>query len=304
MKYVSVITDYTYLLWQQELQIFNFKKLGLVDDLVVVILIEPGESPSKHAQKIRSMCETHMFMNDQENRSYIPSNKPYGLMKLLKYKPEYGKSVFLLDSDVILKEKLDFSAMPEPGITYLSDTRGYIGYCYLSANLSDLEIANAGKIIGVTLENIKEIDSNSGGAQYYFKNITPDFCFKAANDSINLHSYLSGLKKADGNHKVQIWTAEMWSWLWNASLVSKVSITKEMDFLWPGANINAWNGHHKILHMAGVLSSDDAKGIFRKSKYPGTIPWQDPSWEIGLKPNNCAWKYVELIMEYAESERK
>lgn len=299
IKYVSVITDYTYLLWQQELQIFNFKRLGILEQLVVVVLYDPGKPLSDHAKSLKSMAEVYYFENDQTDRSYIPSNKPWGLMKLLEAFPQYGEKLFLLDSDVVFREELNFSKIDQSSddsTWYVSNCISYIGYEYLKYSLETDELVNEmAQIVGLDAATLKENQMNSGGAQYYMKNVTAEFCRQVAEDSIKIYRWACEQKKPDGSHKIQVWTAEMWSWLWHAFKIAKVQVSPEMKFSWAPHDILDWY-FAKMLHLAGVVEA--GKGVFYKGKYYNTCPWDVEEDFLWIDRSKSWGPYVELIEAY------
>lgn len=296
MKYVSVITDYTYLLWQQEIQAFNFRKLGILDDLVVVVLHDPGIPLSDHARQLGTLVQTHYFENDQPRRHYTPSNKPWGLMKLLEQHPEYGHRLFLLDSDVIFRETLDFTKLEGP-TWYVSDSGavGYLGYNYLKAMLGHEQVEEMANLVGLTAERLQLEQPNSGGAQYYMKDVTSEFCRTVAHDSIKLYDWAIQQKRESGTYKIQVWTAEMWSWLWNAFKTVPVRTHPEMNFAWAAHTLSDWETQ-KMLHLAGVVGTE--KGCFFKGKYTQQIPWEVESNFDFVDRSRCWGPYVELIEEY------
>lgn len=299
MRYVSVITDYTYLLWQQELQIYNLMKLGQADDLTVVILTDPGKEPSDHAKRLCKLAEVKIYENAQDKRHYIPSNKPYGVMRLLEEHPEYGERLFLLDSDVIFREPIDFSKLDDEH-WYVSDSGviGFIGWDYVKQALGE-DAEGAAAIVGIDPEVLKENQRNSGGAQYFMKGVTADFARKCYQDSIAIYDYMRQFKKEDGTPKIQIWTAEMWSWLWNALMTASVRVHPELNFTWAPHHVNEWE-RFKMLHLAGIVSTTSHTGAFFKGKYTHRIPWEDPELLDGMSPDLMTWKYLELMMEYRE----
>lgn len=295
MKYVSVITDYTYLIWQQELQAFNFKQLGIADKLVCVVLHEPDQPLSDRAKKLSQYVETHYYPNDQVRRHYIPSNKPWGLMKLLKDFPEYGEKLFLLDSDVIFRETLDFSKLDYDDNWYFSNTIGYIAHHYLDEMLGHDLVDSMASIVGLTADRLKAEQNNSGGAQYYMKGVTAEFCRKVALDSVNIYDWAIQQRRPDGSYKIQVWTAEMWSWLWNSFLVANVRVHPEMDFAWAPHDVSDWHAK-KMMHLAGVTGQEP--GNFFKGKYPQAAPWEVEKDFLHVNRSKCWAPYVELIEQY------
>jgi hypothetical protein len=303
MKYISVITDYEYLLWQQEIQIFNFKQLGMLKDLVVVVLYEPGQQISEHARALSRLATTYFYVNDQVNRSYIPSNKPWGLMKLLEQYPEYGQRVFLLDSDVIFRRPLDTEALDkgsEDKTWYVSDSGviSYIGYEYLKSCLGTEPIEEMAAIVGVSTKVLKERQEQSGGAQYYMKDIDAGFCRKVALDSTKIYDWSIKQLKEDGSYKFQVWTAEMWSWLWNGFMRADIQVSQEMSFSW-ATDPAQFYFSRTMLHMAGVTGSET--GCFFKGKYARVAPWDLEADFNFVSTERCWRQYADLIEEYKKT---
>jgi len=301
MKYVSVITDYTYLIWQQELQAFNFKQLGLIDQLVCVVLHDPGQPLSQRALELSNYVDTHYFVNDQSQRQYIPSNKPWGVMKLLEKFPEYGEKLFLLDSDVIFREPLDFESLDQDSNWYFSNTIGYIAYHYLEEMLGHDLVDQMARLTGLTANRLKAEQHNSGGAQYYMKGVTTEFCRKVAFDSIKIYDWAVQQRRPDGSYKIQVWTAEMWSWLWNSFQVADVRVVAEMDFAWAPHHVSDWHAK-KMLHLAGVTGSEP--GAFFKGKYSASAPWETEKDFLFIDRTRCWTPYVELIEAYKPEVKK
>lgn len=285
MKYVSVIEDKTYLLWQQEIQAINLKLLGL--ELVIVVLCNGRPSPA--ALSLSNISETHFFENHNPYKySYLPSNKPWGLFRLLKDYPQYGEKLFLLDSDVIFKEVIDFTYMDQDDAWYMSDCASYLNYdylkCYPEPQLTSL--------IETVTTVAKVRDGFGGGAQYYFKNIDAGFCLKVCSDSDMIYKKIN---KEKGDSKIQVWTAEMWAWIWNAFNIVTVKTSSELDFCWATDPEIRWH-QTKLLHLAGVISKED--GIFYKGNYVDKTPWDDKDYSYITKKDNCGWIYLKKIAEY------
>jgi len=295
VKYVSIITDYTYLLWQQEIQIYNFKKLGLFNDLCVVILRDPGEPLSDYARKMMTLCHTEIFENTQIKRHYIPSNQPFGLARILERYPKMGEKLFILDSDVIFRVPLDFSKMDNDNNWYASDTVSYVGYQYVSGCLGELDTKLMADIVGISTDVLKKKEQDSGGAQYYCKNITSQFCDKVTKDCIDIYDFITKFKKSDGSYKIQVWTALLWSWIWNMFLVADVKVIPELQFSWAVDSVDRYY-KTKMLHIAGVTGKEP--GCFYKGKYAHSIPWEVEKDFSFVDRSKCWGIYTDLIEEY------
>ncbi len=291
MKYVSVITDHTYLLWQQEIQMFNFKKLGIHNQLATVILCDAD--PSEHARKLARLGPVYFYKNENPNRRYIPTNQIYGLQKYLAEHPQHGDELFLLDQDVIFREVPDFSLMSGDA-WYCSDTVGYIGYSYIKQHV---DVAEMAAIVGVSVEKLIEKDKDSGGAQWLMRGVDSSFFQKVSDDSLKLYDWMCTQRDQKGS-KIQVWTASMWALLWNALLkVPDVIVHKELEFSWPNWSIRDWE-KCKIFHNAGVTGK--GQGLFYKGGYPGQVPWEvDDFHEVD--DQHLSRKYAELMLEYKNS---
>lgn len=291
MKYVSVIEDKTYLLWQQEVQAQNLLSLG-EKNLVVVVLHE-GE-PSTKAKELEKLCEVRYYQNLQLNRSYIPSNKPYGVRRLLEESPEYGENMFLLDSDVIFRELPSLSEMDDPSGMYASDCSSYLGWSYVESKYPSDRLLDLFSISGITHDKIREIDKVSGGAQYFFKTITAEFCQKVELDSLQIYYHMCKSRDEVGS-EIQVWTAEMWAWLWNAALRFNLYTPKELEFCWATDHETRWE-QTKILHLAGVTSKE--MGLFYKGAYTNNYPWDTTDFDYITRRDTCSWVYFTKMMEY------
>jgi len=91
---------------------------------------------------------------------------------------------------------------------------------------------------------------------------------------------------------IQVWTASMWSELWNAwKHGHEVVVPKEFDFLFATDPIQKWE-HSYFFHNAGVI--DDKSGMFFKGAYFDKYPYNE---ELKIDDNKCSKKYYDLIQE-------
>lgn len=291
MRYVSIIEDKTYLLWQQEVQALNLQSIGQ-ENLTVVVLY--NGTISERAKNLENVCEVFYFENKQADRRYVPSNKPYGLKLLLEHKPEYGKDLFLLDSDVIFREVLDLSKMTDSNGLYMSDCTSYLGLDYIKSKYPEDRLSSLFSISGITPERIEEIKHSSGGAQYYFKTITPEFCAEVEEQSVSLYIELCKARDEVGS-EIQVWTAEMWAWLWNGAKYFNIYVEPELDFSWGTDSLFRWE-NTKMLHLAGVVGKD--MGLFYKGHYLDHAPWESMDFKYITRKDTCAWVYLEKMAEY------
>jgi hypothetical protein len=306
MKFVSVIQDTTYFHWQQEIQAFNFQKLGILNSLVVVVLYEPGAAPSDRMVQLGMLAEVHFFDNAQLDRSYSPSNKPYGLMRLLQKAPWYGSRLLTIDSDVVLRLPLDSKLLDGPNMDdpcwYVSNSGviGFIGHDYLAQHLDGPSVDEMARLVGLSGARLQEEQQNSGGAQIYMKNVTSAFFRQVTDDCLKIRRWVLEQKRDDGTFKLQVWTAEMWAMLWNAFRMADVRVSRELDFAWAPHERSMWD-NCKILHLAGV--NDDVvkqfgRSAFQKGDYTGLSPWEAEQDFSHIDRGRCWGPYVELIEDY------
>lgn len=276
MRFISVIEDKKYLLWQQEIQFRHMKERGF--ECISVILYE--DSISDYALELSKIGKVFFFKNDSPVKRYVPSNKAWGLYKLLQLDPDFGKDFTLIDSDVLC---FSFPRVT-PGMNSAADCDSYLGYNYLRQHLTDEQITYVSEGI-TTLEKIK--DMKGSGAQYYFHNITSQDCYEVA---INSDKIYKKVKEMEINHgsKIQVWTAEMWAWLWTIGSKDTIHITPELDFSWATSRLEE-QPRKKFLHLAGVTGKD--MGIFYKGLYTSSTPWEDRNIEYIKNRDNCGWLY-------------
>lgn len=296
MHYVTVLQDKIYLLWQLEILHENLKELGEADQLIAVVVFDGviSDYAKELGQKIRIV-----FCRDlDEHRAYVAAVKPYGLMRLLKAYPELGQNLFLIDTDVLFREKIDFSKF-EKQAYYMSDCANYLGYDYLQNQMDLQQLKRMTDVVSpdLTWEILCEKDRLSGGAQYFFHQIDWEFCEKVRKDSVSLYVTLKELEEEGSN--VQVWTAEMWAWLWNAFLTQEVMISQELNFCWATDPADRWEST-KILHLSGIM--DHKTGHFYKGRYTKTKPWEDKDTSYITKKNHCSHVYWQHIVRYRGSK--
>lgn len=294
MHYLTSIEDKMYLLWQLEVQIKNFEELGELSKFIGVILLH-GATVSDYAKELKDRYPQNIYLYESKMnvKGYVAANKPYGLALHLKEHPEHGKRLLLLDSDIIFREKLDFSLLEKDNHHYLADTVSYIGYKYLSENITDSQIKTLCEIVGVDFHVIKERQDYSGGGTYYLKNINHIMCMKITYDSILLYHKLKEFEA--GGSKVQVWTAEMWAWLWNLFLIGETRLHSELDFSWatdPLSKVEKF----KTLHLAGVV--DREQGLFYKGMYLNRRPWEDEDFSYVTKRDSGSQYYLDYILKH------
>ena len=321
LVFVTAQPDVPYFHWQIKLYTHNFIQKGINPKNIHVILamVHGATEPTEGAKDLLNEgYNVHFYKDDRDKKSYIPSIKPYLISKWLEEYPEFGKSFFLHDADIIFRELPNFDKLLSDDVTYLSDTIGYIGYKYIMYCCDNYEkkhpaskkgqlIEEMANVIGIDVELIKKNQENSGGGQYLIKNTDHKLWDKIYKDCTPLYDQMLDYQKRFPINpgQIQFWTAEMWSLLWNLWLSGvETKITKELDFSWATDDIKKYN-EYPILHMAGV--TDNLKSTkFYKGEYINV----DPIEELSKNPNRFDYvdknsstiKYVELMKSFIKNK--
>ncbi|XOQ16706.1 MAG: Prophage pi2 protein 34 [Shouchella clausii] len=293
MKYILCQPATNRFKWELDVCLTNLKSHGIKD--IVLLFQRYDDDIPLHFEK-KYGAEVHVYDDLREDKSYIPSIKPYLWWKFLEEDAsrENGK-YFYMDSDVIFREKLDFRRLPvKDDVWYCSDCNGYLNLDYIrSCGRGEGILHDMAEIIGVTIESLETINNNSGGAQWLIKNPTSDYWKKVYKDSNKIWKYFETL---DSN--IQKWTAEMWSQLWNMMYFNiGPKVSGELDFCWATDPIERWD-EVKIMHNAGV--TEGMTDLFFKGKYVETSPFDDDLSFVAK--NRVSSKYVEAVQRVKTNE--
>jgi hypothetical protein len=317
LLFVSAQPDVLYFHWQTELYVNNFISKGINPKNIHVIfgLPEGKEELSERAFLLKSTgVNVHHFKDDRILKHYIPSIKPYLIKKWLEKNPEHGKLFFLHDSDIVFRELPNFDDLVDDEDNYVSDTKGYIGLNYIKSceqkyrnkypQLNETPIIDLmSEIVGINKFILEQNDQHVGGAQYLLKNQEVDIWDKIYHDSNKLYFKLLEFQKKyplDDGH-LQVWTAEMWSLLWNQWLYGyRTKVSDSLSFSWASDNVEKY-GQKNILHMAGV--TEDMKD---RKFYKGEFIEEDPIEKLRsnkkyfdyIDNQSSTIKYVDIIRSY------
>jgi hypothetical protein len=317
LLFVSAQPDVLYFHWQTELYVNNFISKGINPKNIHVIfgLPEGKEELSERAFLLKSTgVNVHHFKDDRILKHYIPSIKPYLIKKWLEKNPEHGKLFFLHDSDIVFRELPNFDDLVDDEDNYVSDTKGYIGLNYIKSceqkyrnkypQLNETPIIDLmSEIVGINKFILEQNDQHVGGAQYLLKNQEVDIWNKIYHDSNKLYFKLLEFQKnhpLDDGH-LQVWTAEMWSLLWNQWLYGyRTKVSESLSFSWASDNVEKYE-QKNILHMAGV--TEDMKD---HKFYKGEFIEEDPIEKLRSNKNyfdyidnqSSTIKYVDIIRSY------
>jgi hypothetical protein len=316
--FVTAQPDVPYFHWQCRLYIFNFLKIGISPEQVHILFSVFAENdPSEDAKSLRDIgVNIHFYVDDREDKSYIPSIKPYLIWKFTEEYPQFSKLIFLHDSDIVFRNLPNFSELLNDNKVYLSDTVSYIGYDYIKSCCEQYEkdhqhlqkgelLFKMTNIVNIPIEKLIHNQKSSGGGQYLIKNSTSSLWKKIYEDSTPLYKTMK-----EFHHKnpisggIQFWTAEMWSTLWNLWLFEyKTEITNEFDFSWATDNIRVYEKKN-ILHMAGV-THDLKKRMFYKGDYININPIdklsENENYFDYVDSSNSTSAYIKLMKDYIKN---
>lgn len=291
MKYISVSPDQTYFHWQIETFIENFISVGINPNKIEVIMLYEGKPTQKGLEIQQKYPAVRFFFyeDDRQDKSYIPSKKPYGMYKHITAFPDLNKeAIFYHDSDIVFKEKINEAALEHGDKWYTSDTDGYISYDYIKTCGLE-QYYKMCDVVGISGSLVKHLDG--GGAQYVIKNTTPSYWLKVYEDSNKLWHFFQQQVKDGKDGKIQVWTAEMWATLWVAYQFGfRVKNHKELDFAMATCHISKLD-NVKIVHNNGITADIKDKAFFKgefTSKYPTNLR----QYETGIR---CSDFYVDWV---------
>lgn len=316
MRYICVQPRTNFFGWQLQVMIDNFLKIGINhSDMDILIAINDRDLGTMSQEvidqfnKLENRFPEVKFYYYQDTRwpetDYSPSVY-FNIMKqhFAAFPNLKSEVIFCHDCDILFTKKLDIKPFEDDHIWYLSDTVSYIWSDYLLQK--DYKCGEALRvlctmcgIVGVDSNTIIKNKINSGGAQYIIKNVTSGFWDKVEKDSITLYNYLSSIedqyiKKHEGDHPIQKWTAGMWSFLWNGWLFGhEIKVDKRLDFCWATDLIEQWD-KVSIYHNAGIVCEQE--GYFYKNAYSEKNPYNSLQ-QIKSKMSNkyAGYKYVEAL---------
>ena len=191
MIYISAQECSTLFIWQLEVQIYNFKKMGIDVSDYHILFSHPTEKVDLSRLGM-SGCKIYYYQDTrtENEKKYIPSIKTHLLKKRWKAFPELqNETIFLCDADVIFTSPLDFGPLLNDNICYLSDTTSYIGSRYIDSKGDNL-LERMCEIVGVSSTKVRQLGSNAGGAQYLLKNVKTQVWEEAERTCYPLYKYI------------------------------------------------------------------------------------------------------------------
>lgn len=276
--------------WELEVSIHSLSKLGYTD--FVVLFGEDDQSVVQYIQDKFPTATVHSYPVDWATMNkYHPAIKPYLWWKYLEENPEASdETYFYLDSDVILRERVDEDKLQATSTKWFgSDCGHYLNYNYLiRCDGGEPVINTMTSICQLSIDTLKSLNHSSIGAQCVLSQPSADFWKKVYEDSMAIHNALKPMHTS-----VQKWTAEMWAFLFNMPYFGiEPVISPELDFAWATDPISRWD-ETKVYHNAGVGWAQQNE-LFFKGKYTGGKEPFDDDLSF-VDPTRCSVKYVEAI---------
>jgi len=291
MKYVVATSDTPYFRWQMLVQINNFKRLGILDDLSYVISIKNRRSPKLNYIQKETGVKIFTYKDEREKSRYSSSIRPHILKKHFIKFPDESRMFYYLDPDVLFREKPTYDdyiyLTPD---WFVSNTKSYLNSTYIKSKSTELFNLMC-KTVNIDPELVVNMDGNAGGAQYIMKNADAEFWENVESDSENLYELMtSTIHKFNPKHPIQSWTADMWAVIWNAWKLGHITVIhNDMDFSWATGNLSEYYKTN-IFHNAGVF---DQKYLFNKTQYVKNHPFNEDFSYVNKERGSI--KYVEEI---------
>lgn len=306
--------DHIYFTWQLEIQFLNFLELGIELSRYHVLVAYRDGKISKHFQ---DLCERypqvrfHFYEDTRKDKSYIPTIKPHLMSKFYATNPDVTKLVNVyIDSDVIFRELPDFDKFCNDDIIYMSNTNSYINADYIDSKGSNI-LDRMCDIVGVTREQVEEINQHSGGAQYILKGLDSDFWTRVENNCTPLYNFMKSplttnfYANESGDptnyHPIQAWCSEMWCTLWEFLRSNRgVQVDSELNFCFGTSPIEEYN-NCKILHNAGVTEKDSSKMFYKGAFVSGLPEGLDLSY---VSEQYASYYYASYVKKLLELRKK
>jgi hypothetical protein len=311
MIFLSAQPDEPYFLWQLQLQLYNFRSLGLDPESIHVLIgYNPRKKLNEHFQIFIKTCKEARFFaypDTRQNSLYLSSIRPHLIRQHFQHLPGLQtETIFYHDSDIVFQRLPDFQKLDTSDIWYASDTSAYLSADYIKRKTDVAFFKEMCDCVGIQPEVVEAYTNSAGGAQYLIKKVSIDFWGKLESDCENLFRLLKSRADLEGfcigeyhKNKIQSWCADMWALWWNALLAGKTfMIHKELNFCWANSTNDAWN-NAKILHYTGRVSKDEPQ-IFRKENYISYPPYYENLSKIS--PDTCSYYIKTLIDDYRESK--
>ncbi|WP_160713427.1 hypothetical protein [Chitinophaga solisilvae] len=317
MIFLSAQPDDIIFLWQLEIQLLNFREMGIDPAGIHVLLaVNPhsGLRPEYRSLVNRQDLACFFIYPDNRTQRRYPSGVRPHIIKqhFLRHTWLKDTAIFYHDCDIIFRELPDFSQLIPGNTWYVSDTRTYLNADYICQHGPQV-LKDMCRIADIPPRTVINANDNTGGAQYVLKNTDYHFWDKVETDSENLYTWLKDNQEDyaaswavnTGNNindytPIQHWCADMWAVMWNGLRSGHpISIHPELDFCWPSDNIARWH-QCRIYHNAGILR-DQRRKYFCKFVYNITFPYYEQL--DYLDQDSCSAMYAAAIRRYTQHAR-
>lgn len=277
MKYILAQPSTVYFAWQIDVFLFSARSVGIKPENIDVLCSTENGIDDHFDVMMRKYpgVSFNFYSDTRVDKTYIPSIKQNLLSQHLRVFTELQrKPILLVDSDICFTKPLEIDHLMNDDVWYVSDTISYLGYNYILSKGRDV----LNRMLSIADINESVVKSNiggSGGAQYLFKNLTPEYLDEVVELSSKMFSEISDynnqlVRENPEYHPIQIWTAEMWALLWVAwKRGQTTAVDPSLDFCWATDHSGQWKSK-SIYHGAGVTSGD--KGMFYKGLYTDKFP--------------------------------
>ncbi|WP_079240280.1 hypothetical protein [Chryseobacterium indologenes] len=311
MIFLSAQPDDTYFIWQLEIQLRNFRSLGILKERIHIVIGYHPKIGLKSDFKVfihnnHDFALFFLYPDTRKRKKYLSSIRPHLLKKHWKQFPFLeNQCIFYHDSDILL------SRIPvidtHNAMNYVSDTSSYLNCQYISLRADTNLLYKMAELVGISVEIVLRNDDHVGGAQYVLHDMSFEFWDKVEEDSENIFNLLTEYNINEKQKKINLpdylpkeihaWYADMWAVLWNLWFFNKeVRLHEEMNFSWPTSPIEYWE-INPILHYAG--DHEDKKQFFYKRDYVNYAPWYDENLHF-IPDTNCSFPIVQLIKKRRE----
>jgi hypothetical protein len=307
LRFVCAQPAIKYYLWQVEVMINNFIKMGVNPNSIdIVCWAENGVIPDEWSKLASCYSSVRFFFyNDtRQSKVYTSSIRPNILKQHWLANPHLrNEAIFYHDCDIVFTKPISewiSDNMINDNIWYGSDCRWYLDYNYILSKGEDV-LDKMCYIIELEKDIVKENQLNTIGAQYIMKNVNYHFWEMVETHCEALYIEITNLntekkKENPTYHELQIWCADMWALLWNAwNRGIETKVLGNLQFSWATSTKEDWD-RFNIFHNAGVTSN--GKGLFYKADYMNSLPYTD---ELKINDGTASLEYWKIIKEVGEN---
>ena len=295
MKIITVTQAIPRFEWELEVLLTNLKSFEYDD---IIILFCGGDIEIMNYIQKKYKVRAHFYEDNRPSKKYISSIRPYAWSLFLKEYPDMEhEDFFYIDTDIILREKIDFSKYGISSKKWLASDSSELLQPSTLKGIGEVYYKAILKIIGISEKEAESFEGQSGGAQWLISNPKQKFWEKVYHDSEKIYVTLfkikalyEGDKKSNYKPSIHPWISDMWALLWNTAYFDiEAKVEPSLSFSWSVDDREEWY-KYKILHNAGV--KDTNSNLFLKSEWVDESPIGK---DIEVNPNKCSYFYVEAI---------